>query len=374
MIELHADELSQHLHLLTIRMVRFKPNGVIEGYRLDTNTPITIKASQAVYRTYRQDFRMTVSRAKAREITVLFWDETVLDVELHPILDNLSQEFLSKLSEEELKNVSEPRLSRNLNRFLKGGYIQGKDWLFDGVHLYTPSNQDVLVLDDTLTISKVHALNLMTFHRKWVSTFGEEFMVSRDVIKYVPAPGVEVFSPAITVDEKKINPFRLKDGALLHGGAFVNLRFALQAAKLIGSLYGPDEVRIFNIRKLMVEMNRVNLNSLDASVLKLNPAGMTVKTALAFLMRYIYMEDDLERLKKIRTLFVNNFIQGGITFESVLKRIHKKGASGLPKEVLATDDISKQLAELSRDYDLEPESGVSDDVLEFIEEVIPEVA
>lgn len=391
MIKVTQEDFKTQFELQTIKMVRFLPNGVIKGYRLDTNTPITIKASKQVYTNYKRRYKATTFPAKAREVSILTFKGTVMNVELHSSLQGISEEFVAKMSSRDKLFFNTPDLKRNLRKMTRSSLLKKQDLFFDGVYLFFKTGINKVSLDEHVTIEEAACVNLMGLDAETLNFSQVSNYLKRDVITFTPAPGKEVYSPTITIaDAKKkgkMNPFRLKkivrdkDGGivsdgngktkvensnLLNGGAFVNLRFALAAAKTVGSMYGAEETRIFHIRKLMKELNQVNLYTLPKSVLALHPAGLNVKTALAFLFRFIDKETDIERLKRLRALFVNGFMTKGITFESVVKNIHKKGKGGsLPSEVLRTDDVSEQLARLIKLKGFTPEELVSTEEDEF---------
>jgi len=78
-----------------------------------------------------------------------------------------------------------------------------------------------------------------------------------------------------------------------------NLTFLLNAARTIGKLYGMQEAHFLNVPQVMQATGQMNLMDIPETQRGMIAIGISAQEALAWLFRFIYMEDKLNNMRKL---------------------------------------------------------------------------
>lgn len=78
-----------------------------------------------------------------------------------------------------------------------------------------------------------------------------------------------------------------------------NLSFLISSAETIGKLYGMKEARFLNVPRVMKGTKQMCLVQIPESQRGMTPIGISAQSGLAWLFKFIYMEDGLKNLRAL---------------------------------------------------------------------------
>ena len=134
----------------------------------------------------------------------------------------------------------------------------------------------------------------------------------------------EMRNSSLATDEGKNDTLRFD---LINSMFSVNMEFALNAGKVIGSVFGYKAVSPLGLPQLMVALTTVNLPKIRTSIRSTYPMGMTFLQAYAWLTGLINSTDNLDDVIKIRGT-MKFLCQKGIFKSNTMKRIFRKDSEG----------------------------------------------
>lgn len=106
---------------------------------------------------------------------------------------------------------------------------------------------------------------------------------------------------AWVVDDSAANLLKIEDSK---NPLYFNLNFALQAAKVVGQHYSFDETDFLNIPQLILDTKIINLKSDISRQSRDNyPLSLNVWDGFSYIMRYCYLETDLNKYRDFVNLF-----------------------------------------------------------------------
>lgn len=78
-----------------------------------------------------------------------------------------------------------------------------------------------------------------------------------------------------------------------------NLTFLLSAAKTVGGEYGMENAHFLNVPAVMKATGQMSLVNIPEDARAMTPIGVSAQSALAWLFKFIYMEDNLKVLRSL---------------------------------------------------------------------------
>lgn len=84
---------------------------------------------------------------------------------------------------------------------------------------------------------------------------------------------------------------------------YANIEFVLQAARVIGKLYGNEKNDFFDIPSILEETGVVNLTHITESSRRNVPINKSALECLSWLLGYIYREKDLHNMRELNRMF-----------------------------------------------------------------------
>lgn len=121
-----------------------------------------------------------------------------------------------------------------------------------------------------------------------------------------------------------------------------NLNFLITSAETVGKLYGMEEARFLNVPRVMKATRQMCLVHIAESKRGMTAIGISAQEALAWLFRFIYMEDQLRNLRQL-TKCMKKCLQHGLMPQSEDALVLEK-ARGTELPMLSYDEFKKRPA------------------------------
>lgn len=243
------------------------------------------------------------------------YDDKIISMERHPL------GVFGQLEGEDLQGQAarwEPNCLANL-----GNYVDvlinssNKDWYFDGRYVYSFKESTI---EETFANAtnmsndgRFRKLDVLSMDLQVLSRQDKLEPTDRSCVAYIASNGKYSISPPIWKDVMSIGGSRMdqeEDGTeqIVHNfdaideKMAVNLNFALAAGKLIGSIFGYDQVQPLQLPRLMVELHTVNLPNIQQQVKATYNIGMSFTHSFAWLLGLLQGANDLDTLIMMRSL------------------------------------------------------------------------
>jgi len=264
------------------------------------------------------------------EGAIIYYGTRVIGLELAPkYLEN-------KRQTEGLFGLKDWTISAEVNfqQLIQPGMREGR-WFFDGIYAYTFTNPDMedavraapnLSTDRKFREMRCRALNLTKLSSSGItmglarSDATDPLVIEeRSCLAYVGGSGVFVVTPPIwkqlgsvggqakqkgkDIDETEGGIFDTSaafDG--LNDKVFVNLAFALSAAKELAEVFGYDAIAPLQLPKLMIQMKTVNLPRVVKEIKTTHDIGMQFTHGLAWLLGLLNRASNEEQVNAVRRM------------------------------------------------------------------------
>jgi hypothetical protein len=84
---------------------------------------------------------------------------------------------------------------------------------------------------------------------------------------------------------------------------YTNLEFVLQAARVIGKLYGNDAIDFLNIPRILKSIGQVNITKVHEQSRTNVPIEHTAESCIAWILGFIYRETDMNKIAQLNKMF-----------------------------------------------------------------------
>lgn len=205
---------------------------------------------------------------------------------------------------------------RNIDKYIKPLLRQRTHWYTDGMFLYTMTPEDIakaepLTSDGRFRAVFVESVKLSHIHDG--TLLSPSF---RTALQYVTSTGESAITPPIwkslfSVGHSQMamrsiectnGPGRMYHFDRLDVTFDVNVNFAMKAGRDLANLFGVDAIEPLQLDRLMVELNTVNIPSVDKYVKATTSIGLPFSHALAWLIGLTSRVNTLDKLMVLRSL------------------------------------------------------------------------
>jgi len=320
-----------------------------------------INVPMAIVRTFQARHK-TSNYMKPVVTAVVKYDGHPVALERHP-LGTLGERVEEGLFDDNREWISDSQ--HNINTLIKPlCKDETIEWFFDGKFMYSFANaiEKSIRSGEYLTQSgNFRAVEVSAIQLSHLNDRTKLEPAERTCLAYVTADGQHSITPPIwkkladvgtsalnrsdAEDEDRQFQFDAVDQHLA-----VNLAFGLKAGKIIGLLFGHEEIEPLQLPELMIRLNTVNLPKISSKVKSTYNIGMTFTQAMAWLIGMSNRIDSLESYMVIRSL-LKYLTTKGIYRKNMFSQVavFKKGHDLESIKLISKEDAMKTASNISVD-------------------------
>lgn len=291
---------------------------ITSGQRLITALGEKIKISKRVLEAYKKAYKV-MEFVRPHKVALLMYKGHILDIQPSPItrikFDGERIAILNKQTEVSRQNwISD--IEKNLAGLRNDAFFgTGDNYYFDGTYIYSgpQSEKGFARLDKTgcFFLGQVTAINV-TLLKKTDFMVGDACRKVMKMLLLYKQGDVTVVSPPFSATKFFNLDTRTGQMELFNQLFSVNVDFAIQAGTTLGELYGSEANELLDFPRLMLRLKSTNFKNIHKSIRLLTPIEIDFKSAIAWIMGFIYREKDFDNLLKLYKLFNFLIIKGVI--------------------------------------------------------------
>lgn len=341
MIEFDIKKL--HQKLLNVTKISMLGNIT---YIDDNGEEKNLMGNKSFFTQVSKTFGITNFR-KTKKMSFLYYDNVPLSID-YLVLIMINEDERVKL--EQSWNGGFLKFISNLENSLKDEYFKDLKFYIDGKYLYYFKTDDEGEIkykalskskDDLFHLTACKSLNLQNINSSLYKNNYRQVIIYKAKNKNgeyetFVSPTIKSIKHKFKDDDK--NQKSKVDFDKINENFEVNLNFLLDAAKIIGGIYGYEATEFLNIEKTLIELKTVNLYKLQSHIINITTIDKNVLQCAAWMLGFYVRNKDLNNALKFRDMFsklfstylISKYKIKGITGN--LKDVYHNGVSNVEQK------------------------------------------